>query len=233
MHWTSCHLQHMYEFKTGTSEFKKCHFSFVISRNPIVFAPSPKLHSSSLGHPVTLCLCHVKLVDVYSAWKRGEKQLLSHMVAAVLVFLGPVHTGEHLPVLSVLITTISGGLSEICSPTAESMSHAHSPSEAISAAGLCHTIPSGRNRHLPRCHHFYSTTQSSSLRLCDKPCNSQWATPGMEMGKGTVNTSYSFFKWISHSYISLHSGSAFYIRWSVDYSYPYAASSGSFCICIY
>lgn len=71
---------------------------------------------SHWGTPHHSILYYVKILNLFNAKKLGEKQFLSPIVAAVVVFLGPLHMGEHLPTLSAPKATILGGLSEIFLP---------------------------------------------------------------------------------------------------------------------
>lgn len=147
---------------------------------------------------------NAKLLNIYNARKQDEKQLLSPMVAMVLMFLDPRNMGEHSPVLSVPISTFSG-LSETCLVTADPIPHTHSLSEVLHATGFCHTMGAGTGHRLsPRCHHSTSTIQSTSLHLHDKPCNPpQWAILGDGRPKLVLMQVTLLFYWLTIlSYIS-------------------------------
>lgn len=132
-------------------------------------------------------LYHANLLNICSARKLDEKQLLSAMVTAVLIFLGPWHMSHRWAFANALWLHHHHSRWILRDLPPWLLTLSLTPfSRVLCATSLCHTIPGLEKQTLPPSPSVTtsSTTQSTSLHFWDKPYNSpQWAISGWRWAK--------------------------------------------------
>lgn len=179
-------------FKTGTSEFTGCNFFFSMSLNQMVFSPSPNLgpdENFHLSHsdPFPRHLYHVKVVDLCleTGWEAAS---FTHGAFHPGMSWSTAHRGTCARAVC-QSPPFQGMLQELPPNCWLRISHPFSTGGSLCHWPLSHHPQLGK----PRLPHFNLYPSQSSPTSLDKPGNSpQQAIPGMGVGKGNVNTNYSF-----------------------------------------
>ena len=158
----------MYEFKPETSEFKGVtfflfHFS---ESNCVCFKPTTtglrRISILVIRAPVATLFCTMQICWTYAVpgnWIRSSFFYPWLLQAWYFLVRVTCHTGEHLLMLSNLITAILDGLSEICLPDNWLHFSHHSLRFFVPLAFVIASPIPGLEKWIPptarRCHYFY------------------------------------------------------------------------------